>query len=83
VSTTPVTHDHTGLDRVDPATHPSRDATVFRRIVAATEAVHNAETELTAAMTEARHRGDSWTAIAVALGTSRQAAQQRFGKLTG
>jgi len=35
------------------------------------------------AVTEARRRGDSWTAIAVALGTTRQAAQQRFGKLTG
>ncbi|KAA8954327.1 hypothetical protein [Mycobacterium sp.] len=79
----PVTHDHTGLDCVDPATHPARDATAFRRIVAATEAVHNAETELIDAVTEARRRGDSWTAIAVALGTTRQAAQQRFGKLTG
>jgi hypothetical protein len=79
----PVTHDHTGLDRLDPATHPARDATAFRRVVAATEAVHNAETELIAAVTEARRRGDSWTVIAVALGTTRQAAQQRFGKLTG
>lgn len=78
----PVTHDHTGLDRVDRATHPARDAAAFRRIVAATEAVHNAETELIAAVTEARRRGDSWTAVAVALGTTRQAAQQRFGKST-
>jgi hypothetical protein len=79
----PVTHNHTGLDRLAPATHPARDAAAFRRIAAATEAVHNAETELIAAVTEARQRGGSWTVIAVALGTTRQAAQQRFGKVTG
>lgn len=78
-----VIHDHTGLDHLDPETHPAHDATAFRRIIAATEAVGNAETELVAAVTDARKRGDSWTAIAVALGTTRQAAQQRFGKLTG
>lgn len=75
-------HDNTGLDQASPATHPARDATAFRRIVAAVEAVRHADVELTAAVREARKCGDSWTAIAVALGTTRQAAQQRFGKLT-
>ena len=75
-------HHNTGLDQVSPAAHPARDATAFRRIVAAVEAVRHADVELTAAVREARKRGDSWTAIAVALGTTRQAAQQRFGKLT-
>lgn len=77
-----VIHDNTGLDQVSPATHPARDAGPFRRIVAAVEAVRQADTELIGAVRQARDAGDSWTAIAVALGTTRQAAQQRFGKLT-
>lgn len=78
----PTIHDSTGLDRLSPATHPARDAKAFRRIVAAVESVRDADAELIAAVREARKLGDSWTSIAVALGTSRQAAQQRFGKLT-
>jgi len=78
----PTIHDNTGLDQLSPATHPARDAKAFRRIVAAVESVRNADAELIAAVAEARKRGDSWTSIAVALGTTRQAAQQRFGKLT-
>lgn len=75
-----VTHDETGLDQLASDTSPARDATAFRRIVAACDAVRSAEDELYAAVADARSRGDSWTAIAVALGTTRQAAQQRFGK---
>ncbi|HEU0191069.1 MAG TPA: hypothetical protein VFR17_07350 [Mycobacterium sp.] len=78
----PVIHDRSGLDELDPATHPARDAAAFRRIVAAVTGVHDAESELIEAVRAARRSGDSWTAIAVALGTTRQAAQQRFGKLT-
>lgn len=78
----PTIHDDTGLDRLSPATHPGRDAGAFRRIVAAVESVREADAELTTAVQESRKRGDSWTTIAVALGTTRQAAQQRFGKLT-
>jgi len=76
------TEDSTGLEQLSSATHPAWDAKAFRRIVAAVESVREADAELTAAVREARKRGDSWTAIAVALGTTRQAAQQRFGKLT-
>lgn len=72
--------DATGLDQIDPDTTPSRDAATFRRIVRATETMNNAEAELVAAVRDARSAGDSWTTIAVALGTTRQAAQQRFGK---
>ena len=78
-----VIHDNdTGLHTLDPKTNPARDATAFRRIVAAVEAVRDADTELIEAVRAAREVGDSWTAIAVALGTTRQAAQQRFAKLT-
>lgn len=73
--------DDTGLDHVKPDTHPARDAGPFRRIVAAVDAARETESELIAAVREARGHGDSWTTIAVALGTTRQAAQQRFGKL--
>lgn len=74
-----VAHDDlTGLDQVDPKTHPARDARHMRRIIAAVKQVEAADNELYAAVAAARAAGDSWTVIAVGLGTSRQAAQQRF-----
>lgn len=73
-------HDATGLDRLDPGGHPARDAVNFRRILAAREQIGNAEAELRDAVRAARDAGDSWTVIAAALDTTRQAAQQRFGK---
>lgn len=69
----------TGLDQVDPAIHPARDATSFRRIIAARDSVAAAENELIFAVHAAREAGDSWTTIGAALGVTRQAAQQRFG----
>jgi hypothetical protein len=75
-----LTHiDETGLDQLDPATHPARDAVHFRRIIAARRALAAAEDELREAVAAAREAGDSWTIIGAALETSRQAAQQRFG----
>jgi hypothetical protein len=72
-------HDRTGLDRLDPATTPARDAAHFRRILAARENLAAAEQELRDAVHAARDAGDSWTIIGAALDTTRQAAQQRFG----
>ena len=71
-------HDNTGLDRLDTATHPARDAAHFRRILAARRNLAAAEQELHDAVREAREAGDSWTIIGAALDTTRQAAQQRF-----
>ncbi len=71
--------DHTGLDQLDVATHPARDAAGFRRIIAARRNLANAEQELLDAVHAARQAGDSWTVIGAALDTTRQAAQQRFG----
>lgn len=71
------------LDAVDPDPADARDASHIRRIIAANEAVHSAEEELRAAVTAARAADDTWDAIGVALGTSRQAAYQRFGKTIG
>jgi len=75
-----ITRDDTGLDQLDPATTEARDATHFRRIVAAKQAVADADTELRAAVAAAREAGDSWVVIGAALDTSKQNAYQRFGK---
>lgn len=72
-------HQRTGLDEIDVATHPARDATHFRRILAARENLAAAEKELRDAVDAAREAGDSWTIIGAAMDTTRQAAQQRFG----
>ena len=71
--------DRTGLDQLDVASHPARDAAHFRRILAARERLEAAEKELRDAVHAAREAGDSWTVIGAALDTTRQAAQQRFG----
>jgi hypothetical protein len=73
-------HDDTGLDLLDPATTPARDASHFRAIIAANEAVSEASAKLRLAVREARAAGDSWTVIGAALGVSKQAAQQRFSQ---
>ena len=72
--------DDTGLDDLDPSAITLRDAVHFRRIIAARKGVDAAEAELRAAVSAAREAGDSWTAIGVALDTTRQAAFQRFGR---
>ncbi|MFT4126313.1 MAG: hypothetical protein QM662_08795 [Gordonia sp. (in: high G+C Gram-positive bacteria)] len=77
--TTKNINDLTGLDNLDPATTPARDATNFRRIIAARKALEDAKEELRAAVAAAREDGDSWTVIGTALDTTRQAAYQRFG----
>jgi hypothetical protein len=68
------------LDSVEPDQADARDASRIRRIIAAAEAVERSEAALRAAVAAARAAGDTWDAIGVALGTSRQAAYQRFGK---
>nr|WP_188829570.1 hypothetical protein [Nocardia camponoti] len=73
-------HDESGLDNLNPQLTPGRDAKHFRRIIAARKQVAAAEDALRAAVQAARDAGDSWTVIGMALGTTRQAAFQRFGK---
>lgn len=70
--------DDTGLDSVAPES--LRDASHFRRIIAARKGLDAAEQELREAVAAAREAGDSWTVIGAALGTTKQAASQRFGK---
>lgn len=71
--------DETGLDRLDSAVSPARDATHFRNIIAARKRIAEAEAELREAVQAARDAGDSWTVIGAALDTTRQNACQRFG----
>lgn len=73
-------NETTGLDQLDPTSHPARDAVHFRRILAARKAIADAEQELRDAVKAARDAGDSWTVIGAALDTTRQAAFQRFGR---
>lgn len=68
-----------GLDDLDPTTTPARDATPFRRVVAARAAADDADRQLHEAVAAARAAGDSWTVIGAALDTTGRAAQQRFG----
>ena len=74
------TVDTTGLDNLDPSTHPARDAVHFRQILAARQQVADAEENLRDSVKSAREAGDSWAIIGAALDTTRQAAYQRFGK---
>lgn len=66
-----------GLDQLPE--HQGRDATHFRRIIAASKQLEAAKDELHDAVRAAREAGDSWAAIGAALGVSKQAAAQRFG----
>lgn len=68
------------LDQLDPSKVPARDATHSRRIVQARHALEQADADLRRAVDEAREAGEPWSVIGMALGTTRQAAQQRFGQ---
>ena len=68
------------LDQLNPndPTVEVRDGKYLRRITEAMAAVSDADTELRAAVAEARANGESWGLIGMVLGVSKQAAQQRF-----
>lgn len=60
------------LDQIEPDPKDARDATHYRRIVAAARAIDAAEAELEDAVAAARAAGDTWAMIGVALSVSRQ-----------
>lgn len=69
------------LDNLDADPSKARDGRHMRRIAAAAAALQDAEKEVADAVIAAREAGDSWNMIGIALGVSRQAAFQRFGKI--
>lgn len=69
------------LDNLDPATTAAYDAAPHRQILAARQALGDAEDSLRKAVTDARAAGYSWAMIGASLGVSRQAAQQRFAEV--
>ncbi len=72
--------DETGLDSVAPGN--LQDVSHFRRIIDAKKDLEAADKELRDAVAAARAAGDSWTVIGAAMGTTKQAAFQRFSKDT-
>jgi hypothetical protein len=70
------------LDSLDPAdiALPGADASRLRRIGAAVRATAAIQVELADAVADAREHGHTWNQIAAVLGTSRQAAQERYGE---
>lgn len=67
------------LDSLDPASVASEDTADLRAVAIAVGAVADAERDLRDAVHTARRSGRSWGRIAMVLGVSKQAAQQRFG----
>ncbi|MDN5855518.1 MAG: hypothetical protein L0K86_22275 [Actinomycetia bacterium] len=63
----------------DPDGHD--DPNAFARLLRAANARVQAEAEIAEAVAEARQAGYSWAMIGGAVGTTGQAAQQRYGKL--
>ena len=71
------------LDSLDPAQFDFRDASHVHAIIVAAEGLDAAEENLRKAVAGARAAGDSWTVIGAALGTSKQAAHERFRAFPG
>lgn len=71
------------LDSLDPDEVPAKDARALRRIGEAVMRRAAVEAEIAQAVADAREQGHSWGMIALALGTSRQAARQRYGQPVG
>ena len=63
----------------EPSTAETKDARVLRDIAQAFSRVAVSERELADAVSVARAEGHSWAAIGTMLGTSGEAARQRYG----
>jgi hypothetical protein len=69
------------LAALDPSDAGVDEVEDLAAVAAAADRVAQAEAELIEAVKEARAKGRSWNRIATALGVSRQAARQRFGRM--
>ncbi len=63
----------------DPGAGDVRDARALRNIAAAFARVADGERDLAGAVSVARAEGHTWAAIGAMLGTSGEAARQRYG----
>ncbi len=68
------------LDSIDPRSVEVRDGAHLRAIGAALEALEAAERQLETAVADAKEAGETWSAIGVVLGTSKQAAHRKFAR---
>lgn len=64
----------------DPGSGDIRDARALRDVAQAFSRVASSERELAGAVSAARAAGHSWAAIGAMLGTSGEAARQRYGR---
>ena len=69
----------TRFERHEPVEANLKDATALRTVHAAFQARADAERLLSEAVAGARQDGHSWAAIGTMLGTSGEAARQRYG----
>lgn len=69
----------TQFERHEPREENIRDAAALRRVRKAFQRRAAAELELAKAVAAARADGHSWSAIGTMLGTSGEAARQRYG----
>jgi hypothetical protein len=67
----------------EPADDRIKDARALRDIAAAIERRASAERDIAAAVGVARAEGQTWAAIGAMLGTSGEAARQRYGAPVG
>jgi hypothetical protein len=67
------------FEDADPAPGDVRDAAALREVAAAFARRAQAERDIAAAVHAARDDGHSWPAIGAMLGTSGEAARQRYG----
>lgn len=68
------------LDKFDPEV-TTAEVSDLRAVTDAMNRIAGAQADLEAAVLAARANGRSWGVIAIALGTSRQAARQRYEQL--
>ena len=72
----------TWLDSLDPETTPAEDIADLQAVAAAVNDRDAAEQRVREAVDAARANGRSWGRIGIALGVSRQAAHERYGRAT-
>jgi hypothetical protein len=69
------------FEEYEPQPGDDKDAAPLREVRRAFEAKAHAEAALVEAVSTARAHGHSWAAIGAMLGTSGEAARQRYGRL--